>query len=186
MNIIVDPGPVAAAAPLDLDEPLYEIIDGLRVEMPPMSTLANAVANRLSHKLDTAGEQSDRGHAFTDMLFHLALPVDRNRRPDVAFVSFDRWPKDRPWTSDNAWDVAPDLAVEVTSPNDFADDLVVKLDEYFRAGVPLVWVVYPKQAMVHVYESLTQVRGFTRADVLEGGSVLPEFRLALNELFQPP
>ena len=79
--------------------------------------------------------------------------------------------------------MVPDAAIEVISPSNLVEDLLVKLDEYFRAGVRLAWVVFPQQALVYVYESFTQVRVLTRADVLEGGPVLPGFRLALNELF---
>ncbi len=99
-------------------------------------------------------------------------------------MSLERWPKDRPIPGEgNAWDVVPDLAVEVVSPNDNAEELLIKADEYFRAGVRMVWIVYPRQRLVFVYESLTQVRGLTRADVLDGGAVLPGFRLPLQELF---
>ncbi len=58
-----------------------------------------------------------------------------------------------------------------------------KVAEYFVAGVTVVWVIYPKCQQVHVYESLTDVRGLTRADDLDGGTVLPGFRLPLTELF---
>src|SRR5207249_957331 len=108
----------------------------------------------------------------------------RNRRPDVAFVTYERWPMNRPIPlTDNAWDVVPDLAVEVSSRHDLAEELVQKLTEYFQAGVRLVWVIYPKQRLVYVYESPTQVRGLTQSDELDGGTVLPGFRLPLANLF---
>ncbi len=59
-----------------------------------------------------------------------------------------------------------------------------KVQEYFQAGVRLVWVVYPTQALVHVYESFTgPIRVLTRQDDLDGGAVLPGFRLPLKEIF---
>src|SRR5205085_2585715 len=126
-----------------------------------------------------------RGHLVMETLFRLA-GLGRNRRPDIAFVSHDRWPKSRPHNKDeNAWDVVPNLAIEVVSPNDLAEELLVKMEEYFRAGVQVVWIVYPKDAQVYVYQSPTDVRILSRADTLDGGSVLPEFRLSLNELFPP-
>ena len=131
-------------------EALFEIIDGERVEMPPMSSLSAKLANRLARRLD-ACTWADDGEAFVEMLFHLALPVDRNRRPDVAWVSFQRWPKDRPMPDKNAWEVAPNVAAEVVSPTDLVEELMQKISEYFRAGVELVWVVYPNEQLVHVY-----------------------------------
>jgi Uma2 family endonuclease len=78
------------------------------------------------------------------------------------------------------------LAVEVVSPYDLASEQMDKVVEYFRAGVQLVWVVYPEQGLVYVHESLTQVRGLTRTDSLDGGTVLPGFTLPLATLFPPP
>jgi Uma2 family endonuclease len=125
-----------------------------------------------------------RGRPYPEMLFRLPLNGSRNRRPDVAFVTFERWPKDRvmPLT-DNAWDVVPDLAVEVISPTDLVYELMQKIAEYFQAGVRLIWVVYPPERLVYVYEALTQVRILTLADELDGGAVLPGFRLPVAKLF---
>ncbi|MBI1830480.1 MAG: Uma2 family endonuclease [Planctomycetes bacterium] len=166
------------------DEPLYEIIDGRRVEMPPMSAFACLLANYLAREMMLHVHQFKLGRVVVDVLLHLALPVDRNRRPDVAFVSYERWAKDRPVDPDaNAWDVVPNLAVESISPTDLIDELTQKIDEYFRAGVELVWVIHPKQRRLDVYDSPTSIRVLTINDVLDGGNVLPQFRLALQELF---
>lgn len=170
---------------VDGNDALYEIVHGQRVELPPMSAYASRIASRLGGKLNEFAEAHALGEAVVETLFRLSLPDDYNRRPDVALVSYQRWPKDRPLPEDdNAWDVVPDLAVEVVSPTDRAEDLLEKVDEYFRAGVRLVWVLYPRRRLVHVYESLTQIRGLTRTDELDGGTVLPGFRLPLATLFQ--
>ena len=76
-----------------------------------------------------------------------------------------------------------DLCVEVVSPSDRADYIQDKIDEYFRAGVRLVWVFYPRHRLVYVYDSPTAVRGLGRSDALDGGVALPGFRLPLAELF---
>jgi Uma2 family endonuclease len=178
---LIEPLNPAMASPATTDETLYEIIDGLRVELPPMSVYATLIASSLVCEL---GVLKPIGRPCSEMLFRLPLPVPRNRRPDVAFVSYERWPMNRliPLV-DNAWDVVPDLAVEVISPNDLADEIMQKVVEYFQAGVRLVWIIYPQQRLVYVHESLTQVRCLTHADELEGGGVLPGFRLLLANLF---
>ena len=71
---------------------------------------------------------------------------------------------------DNAWDVVPDLAVEVISPHNPAEESVQKIREYFEAGVILVWVVYPEERQVYVYESPKQIRVLTGDDTLDGGT----------------
>lgn len=166
------------------DEPLYEIIDGQRVELPPMSYFGGLTGTKLTVKMGIFLETADLGHLAAETLFHLALPRDRNRRPDIAFVSYLRWAKDRQKDkNENAWKVVPNLGVEIVSPTDDAAELLDKIAEYFEAGMELVWVVYPHQSMIYVYETLTEVRGLTRSDVLDGGKVLPGFRLPLQDLF---
>jgi Uma2 family endonuclease len=154
------------------------------VETAPMSAYACILANILARELNFHARQLNIGQAVVEVLFHLALPVDRNRRPDLAFVSYDDWPKDRVVDPNaNAWDVVPQLAVEVISPHDLAEELIEKIDEYFRSGVKLVWVVFPRHSAVHVYESSAIIRVLTRNDVLDGGKILPQFRLPLKDLF---
>src|SRR5207249_4836462 len=95
------------------DEDLYEIIDGQRVGLPPMSIFAVWIASRLIRFLAPYADAHDLGNLVSEGLFHMPPPVNRDRRPDLAFVSYRRWPKNRPVPRlDNAWDVVPDLVVE--------------------------------------------------------------------------
>jgi Uma2 family endonuclease len=166
-----------------IPDELYEVIDGKCVRTPPMGVLAVWTAFELAwHLGDFARDRL--GRTITEALFHLPAPINRDRRPDVAFVSFQRWAKERPIPpTDNAWDVVPNLATEVVSPTDKADEIEQKIIEYFRAGVELVWVVYPTQSKIYVYESPTRITGLMRSDVLTGGTVVPGFQLPLAELF---
>jgi Uma2 family endonuclease len=172
------------------DDLLYEEVDGQRIERRPMSYHAGIIASDLAGDLSFHVRQQVPvpGKVVVEVIFRLPLPegANRNRRPDFALVSFDRWPIDRPRSyRDNAWDVVPDLAVEVTSPTDSAEDQLQKVAEYFQAGVRLVWVVYPKVRCIHVYEAWNRIRVVTEADILDGGVVLPGFRLPLDGLFGP-
>ena len=178
--------PVPTAWPNAESDDHYEIIDGQRVEMPPMSADSTGIAADLAHFLTAFGLRMDLGKAYPEMLIKLPLPVDRNRRPDVVFVPFARWPQGRVLPTTNEWAILPDLCVEVVSPNDLADELTTKTAEYFQAGVRQVWVVYPRHGLFYVYDSPTRVRGLTRDDTLEGGSVLPGFTLKLADLFPTP
>ncbi len=164
----------------------YEVVDGEIVELPPMSGYASEVANVLRDELNEAARRSKLGRARNDMLFRIPTRRDpnRNRRPDVAFVSYERWPKDvqLPYRT-NPVNFVPDLVVEVASPTDFAEELEVKAEEYLQAGVRLVWIVFPLAQTVHVYNppNATDVRRVGQQ--LEGGSVLPGFSVAIADLF---
>lgn len=171
-----------------LDDELYEVVDGQRIEKPPMSVYSVRIGSRLFRKLGTFTDDRDLGETVGEMLFRLPMPGEthRNRRPDVAYVSFARWPSNRPVPpKENAWDVVPDLAAEVISPSDFAEASLHKVLEYFQSGVRLVWVVYPEERQVYVYDSPTQIRILTPIDILDGGTVLPGFELRLDRLFDP-
>lgn len=161
----------------------YEIIDAIRVEIPSMSAEAGVIASELARHLGNSGIENDLGRCVVEELFHLPLPTDRNRRPDVAFVPFSRWPLTKRVPSSNAWDVLPDIVVEVISPHDAVQEFLDKVEEYFLSGVRLVWVIHPGLRRVYVCESPTQIRVLTRNDSLDGGIVLPGFQLPLVQLF---
>lgn len=165
---------------------LYEIVDGRYEELPPMSTHAGVVANLLTFALNTFARPRGLGIAVCEILFGLTSGSRRKHRPDVAYVSHDRWPKDRPWPDTDPWPVVPEIAVEVISPNDLAASTMQKVKEYLEAGVKLVWVVYPEQGWLHVFEAPNRLRGLTAADTLDAPSVLPGFSLPLGELFTRP
>jgi Uma2 family endonuclease len=165
---------------------LYEIIDGAKVEMPPRSADSSAVVSDLSSFLTAWGVANNVGKAYAEMLMKLPNLGTKNRRPDVVFIPFTKWARGIRPPATNAWDILPDLCVEVVSPNDKADEVETKVEEYLAAGVPGVWVVYPRQERVYVYDSPAQVRRLRKSDTLDGGAVLPGFQLPLTELFLPP
>jgi Uma2 family endonuclease len=165
---------------------LYEVVNGQFVELPPMSAQEVGLAGILLGHIWLFLGPNCPPWVVGEMLFHLADDLPE-RRPDVAYVSAERWPH-RFIPRTRAWWVVPDLAVEVVSETNIAEEIQIKLHEYFRAGVRLVWVIYPEPACVYVYESPKAVKVLDRGDTLEGGQVLPGFTLPLDKLFEvlPP
>jgi Uma2 family endonuclease len=104
------------------------------------------------------------------------------RIPDVAFTSWDRVPG-RTMPTAPIPRLAPNLAAEVLSDSNTPKEMSLKRQDYFSSGVDLVWEIDPEIRIVDVYTSPTGpvVRGI--ADTLDGGNVLPGFRLPLAELF---
>ena len=162
---------------------LFEMVDGQRREIPRMGALAATIATFLATYLNIFAWPHKLGFAVVEAMFQ--LPAGRpQRRPDVAFVGAERWRASSPPANDpSAWDVVPTIAAEVVSPSNTAEGIEEKLQDYFSAGVQLVWVIYPVIRRVYVYESLTQVHILTATDALEGGDGLPGFRLPLADLF---
>ena len=166
------------------DDILYEVVDNKVVELGPMGAHEIWLATVLVVHLTNFVRQHQLGRAVQEMLFDFTAMVQRKRRPDVAFVSYKRWPRQRPVPHAEAWEVVPNLVVEVISPSDKGDDILDKVAEYFRVGVECVWAIFVFQKLAYIYESPTQVRILTHADELYGEPVLPHFRLPLATLFE--
>lgn len=176
--------PAPSPASLSNGDELFEIVNGKRVELPPMAAYETDIASALLEPLRRHGKINELGRAVAEMLFGLDPEGNLRRRPDVAFVSYKRWPRNRRVPRTVAWEVVPELAAEIVSATNLAEEIVERIREYFRYDVRLVWVVYPTVEQVYVYTSPTQVRILTRADELDGGDVLPGFRLPLTALFE--
>ncbi len=103
------------------------------------------------------------------------------RIPDVAFVSDQRWSERR--GTRKLPDRVPDLAVEVLSEGNTPQEMSRKLDDYFDAGVRLVWFVDARKRTVKVFTGKKSSKLLGEQEVLSGGKVLPGFFVPLKELF---
>ncbi|HEY7313110.1 MAG TPA: Uma2 family endonuclease [Gemmataceae bacterium] len=106
------------------------------------------------------------------------------RKPDVSFVRHGRF-NDEQLPGGYAR-LAPDLVVEVVSPNDTYEEVDEKIEEYLRAGVRLVWVISPKNHTVRVYRVNGSSHSLRENDQLDGEDVVPGFRCPVRDLFPPP
>jgi Uma2 family endonuclease len=161
----------------------YEVIDGIRVEREPMGAFETVLASWLCHLLNSFAGGKKLGLAVNETLFVLNASRNLQRRPDVAFVSYARWPA-AVVARESAWNVVPDLAVEIISPTNLAEEIDSKITDYFQSGVRLVWVFYPDTGRIYVYQSPTQVSILERTDTLDGGEVLPGLRLPIVQLYE--
>ena len=101
--------------------------------------------------------------------------------PDLAFVHAERLPSEA-----DRWQIAPfppDLAVEVVSPNEREGVVAKKVALYQRAGVELIWVVVPPLRAVVVHRLGMGPETLREGDVIDGGEVVPGFRLPVAAIF---
>ena len=162
----------------------YELIQGRLVEMPDMSNRDMSVADNILESLRPFVRKHRLGRIGREWILRLRPDAPRTWRPDVAFVSFVRWPAERGMPESDPWDVVPDLAVEVVSHTNTADDVAARIDAYFEAGSSLVWVVYPRNFLVYVYTSRTHARILTTEDELNGDDLFPGFRMPVLRVFE--
>lgn len=99
--------------------------------------------------------------------------------PDVGFTTNKRLLQS---VSSKFAPYAPDLAVEVVSPNDKAYEIQEKVSKYLQYGTQLIWVVYPKTEEVVVHQANASTT-LSREDTLSAPAILPGFELPLNEIF---
>lgn len=165
---------------LDHEGRICELIDGVLVEKA-MGYPESRVAGFLLTFFNIYLMQHNRG-AAAGPDGTLKLTTGLLRVPDVSFVSWDRLPG-RTLPPEPVPHLPLDLAVEVISKGNTEKEMQRKLREYFAAGTPLVWFLYPKTRQALIYTSPTDFRRLTEDEALDGGDVLPGFTLSLRELF---
>jgi Uma2 family endonuclease len=166
------------------DDTLYELVDGTLVEKAMgwgetelESWLFGFLANHL--------REHDLGKAYvgTGMI---RLGKGKVRGPDLTVLLWDHVPTDEENAKYPIARTVPDLVVEVISRSNTPKEMARKRKEYFTAGTTLVWQVYPKARTVEVYTSPGRFKTFGIDDTLDGGTVMPDFRLPVRTLFSPP
>jgi Uma2 family endonuclease len=158
----------------------YELVDG-EIRVSPAGSRHGHVCANLVFRLVGAVKELGLGHVF-DSSTGFRLPGGNVRSPDISFVARGRFATDR--LPAGFGDVVPDLAVEVLSPDDRARQVLDKVGEFLQAGVRLVWVVDPKRRRAVAYRSLTDVTNLGPDDFLDGGEVIPGFRVSLKEILE--
>lgn len=188
MNTIT---PVAEITPEELltlrDSVRYELVEGQLVERR-MGTESSEIALRIAFLITLFLRAHPLGRLFGSDASYQCFPdrPKKVRRADVGFITFDRLPKGR--APKGHCRAAPDLAVEVISPRDIAEEIEAKIAEYLSAGVKLVWVVSPAMRSVRIYRPHDSPAGsislLMENDAIGGEEVLPGFSCRVSEFFE--
>ena len=173
----------------DRDGKLYELVDGQLVDKHAhaagpalaekhVSTRSNAVAVKIAVAL--AGVYPD-----TEARLFIEQPTycfadGRMRRPDVALVWSHRLPAE---LTHDELELAPDLVAEVVSLTNTFFEQLDRVEEYLKAGVPMVWVVDPSHRTLHVYRKDGGVQLLRAPDVFANENLLPRLSLRVGDIF---
>jgi Uma2 family endonuclease len=144
---------------------LYEVVGDQIVEKD-MSAYALWIGSLLARKLGDFVESQHLGIVIAEMLFILDAERPLKRRPDVAFVSAEKWPFGQPPPPTGDWDLVPDLAVEVVSPNERFSKVIAKMQECLSVGVGEVWIVDPESRLIQDYRGPDELHTFRDTDQL--------------------
>jgi Uma2 family endonuclease len=168
----------------EYNEKRLELSEGVLIIMAPAGIQHGNFAMKLGHRIAAYVEAHEMGVVTAAesgyILFTDADSKDTVRAPDVGFISKQRIPE--AGLPEGYFQGAPDLAVEVVSPNDTAEEVQQKVNEYLQAGTRAVWVFYPKPQTIAVYTP-SDTQTLRPGDTLDGGDVLPGFTLAVQDLF---
>ncbi len=157
------------------------LVRGEVVETMPPGGRHGAVAVLFAARLQRWSVEHNAGTVGVEAGFILLRDPDGVRCPDIYFVRADRVPPDG--VPEGFWNLAPDLAVEVISPSESAEDVADKVHDYLTAGVPLVWVAYPRRRAVVAHTPDGLARTFRTDDLLAAPDLRPGFSCIVGELF---
>ena len=165
------------------DGPRYELSEGELIMTPSPTYFHNQSRDEFNARLRAFADSQKLGGVVSDMDFKLL--GETVRRPDVAFISADRLRgidlKQVPLP------VAPDLAIEIVSKNDRADDLLVKVSQCLAAGTRAVWLFYPNTRLAYRYlpgKLEPEVRSADAGHTFEDPELLPGFSIPLDQIFE--
>ncbi len=164
------------------DGDLLELVDGRPVEKK-MGMESSWIGGELLAILRAFCREHDLGWVLPGDAGYQCFPFAPNlvRKPDVSFIRRGRLPGDN-LPAGNA-KIAPDLAVEVISPNDTYYEVEQKVREYLRAGIPLVWVVNPHNRTVRVHRPGGSLTDLEEDQELTGENIVPGFRCRVGDIF---
>jgi Uma2 family endonuclease len=146
--------------------------------MAPPGFRHSRTGRRVDRALSTHVEENALGEVFVETAFMLSSEPPVVRVPDVSFVLASRLPDEE---FDEYLSGAPDLAVEVVSPNDRAEELRTKVRQYLDAGAVEVWVLYPKTRQIEVWGA--ERRDLNADDTLSSPELFPGWSFPVADLF---
>ena len=169
-----------------LDEPVgvrYELSQGDLIVTPSANYFHNDIRDRLNARLRAFLDAHPCGNVISEM--DMTVGADTVRRPDVAFIRKERL--EGIDLERVPLPIAPDLAIEIVSKNDRADDLNLKVSQYLQAGVQAVWLFYPTPQIAYRYipgKLDPEVRSAKAGDRFEEPELLSGFSLPLSEILK--
>ena len=171
-----------------VEQPQYqdrvlELVEGTIVEMSKPTAGHGEIVSWLNIRIGSYIIDKGLGRICSgDAGFVLERnPVGRDtvRGLDFAFIAKEKvsGPLEFTW-----YEMGPDLAVEVISPNNMAGDIHLKVLQLLNAGTRLIWLIYPESRTV-VAHTASGATTLCETDTLSGGDVVPGFELRVADIF---
>jgi Uma2 family endonuclease len=161
----------------------FELLEGEVIEVPSAKQYHMLIVTEIIFLIKLFLKTHNlTGLVVGDNLDH-ELGSETVLRPDVGYTSAEREPIVLAYPN-----IAPDLVIEVVSPSNTLEEFKAKMRVFFEHGTRLVWLVYPKDRTVTVYERTENIdkpaiHSLTATDTITGGDVLPGFTAKVSDFF---
>jgi Uma2 family endonuclease len=166
-----------------------EIIDGEMIAMAANVMIHHIVVSNISFILQSYVKENPIGSVFPDGLIYLMYSATSGLKdafiPDVSFIQNENIPKNidlaKPYPG------VPDLAVEVISENESAEQIQRKARIYLEKGTQQVWIVYPLTKEVHQYQQdSSTIRIYRDTQLIDTSPLFPDLKIKIPDVFQLP
>jgi Uma2 family endonuclease len=164
------------------DDWRYELVDGRVIRMSPVGGVHAVITAGFLVRLTQHVKPGRLGIVVTELGFKLTIDPDTVRAPDVAFIRRERLPATG--LPRGFWRGAPDLAVEVLSPEDRPAVVLAKIEEYLMWGTHVVLVLDPDEQTVTANRPGTPPITVRGDEAIDLDDVLPGFRCSAQEIFE--
>ncbi len=160
----------------------YELLNGVLIMMSPAGSEHGWIAERMSRRLGDHVEKQQPGRTYAaETGFRISINPDTVRAPDAAFVSDARLKRVEP--TSGYLPLAPDLLVEVVSPNDTSSEVEAKAQHWISAGTAIVLVADPANQTIRVYKNESDIHVLRRGDTFDSGDVCGNWKLSVDDAF---
>jgi Uma2 family endonuclease len=165
----------------------HEVVEGTLVRMAGSGYEASTIGLAIAAELRAYARPRRLGVATPADGVYRFPGAETGLLPDVGFIEASKVPliadrrKPMPF--------APDLAVEVASPDQSLETMAAKARTYLSGGTRLVWVVWPERRQVDVWRTNRRsgpVATLDEGDRLDGADVVPGFSLPVADIFADP
>ncbi len=155
----------------------YEFVRGRIIRKPAMKQEELFIVDFLIRRFVKTAAFEQGANLVTE--FDSYVDSFRKRVPDLAFFSAEQITATRVGKR-----VMPVFTIEILSDSESQNDVLEKVQDYFDAGVQLVWYVAPKQQKIYAYTSPDDIKVFKGQDVCSATPVVPDFQFIVEELFK--
>jgi Uma2 family endonuclease len=188
MNAVTEtPGKIWTEADLQSlpdDGYIHEVVNSELVMSPKNDFFHGDICSELLTVLRTFVREKRLG-AVLDSSTGFWMKNRNCRAPDISFVSRERLiALNFKRSTRSFFPGAPDLAVEILSPNNTRAEIDQRLRDFFESGTRLAWIIDPDAKRAEICRTLTSRKLIEAGGHLEGEDLLSGFRYPLDDLFK--